>query len=343
MISSRGFPVLVVALVVAAVLSVGLAVCVGAVAISVELVGSVLLDHMLRRASSVSGVDEEIVWNLRLPRVLLAFVAGAGLSVAGVTLQAVVRNPLADPYVLGVSSGASLGAVAALTMGATWLGGLGVSVAAFVGALFALAVVLLLARREGTLSPLRVVLAGTAIGYLFAAATSYLQLRAHPSELAGVLFWLLGSVSGAQWHDLAGPAVAVVACVGYLSLQGRALNALLFGDETATTLGIGVDSLRLQLLVLASLLTGLVIAVAGGVGFVGLLVPHAVRLLIGSDHRRVLPVAALLGGTFLVLVDLAARTLDAPNELPLGILTAVLGAPFFLWLLRRRPAGEGGV
>lgn len=250
-------------------------------------------------------------------------------------LQALVRNPIADPYILGVGSGASFGAVLIMTTGIGTGLSIGVPVAAFLGAMISLIAVLVLGRREGMLVPLRMVLAGVAIGYLLSAATSFVQLRADPSQISGVLFWLLGSVSGASWSDLGVPAAVITLCAAVLLTQSRQLNALAMGDESAQSVGVDVRRTRLLLLVIASLLTAVVVSVAGGIGFVGLLVPHAVRLLVGSDHGKLLPATALVGATFLVIVDLAARMLDAPNELPLGIITAGLGAPFFLWLLRR--------
>ncbi|MEW2368051.1 iron ABC transporter permease [Streptomyces sp. NPDC006656] len=295
------------------------------------------------RPSEVSGIDDAIIWGSRVPRTLLAMVAGAGLAVAGAVLQTVVRNPLADPYVLGVTSGASLAAVAVLTLGPAGLLGpmhLGVSAAAFAGACATLALVIALGRRQGSLAPARLVLAGVALSYLLQGATSYLQLRARPDQLSGVLFWLLGSVSGAQWQDLGLPAALVVSCTAWLLLHGRSLNALAMGEETAVLLGVKVNALRLQLLAVSAVLTAAVIAVAGGISFVGLVVPHSVRLLIGADHRSLLPATALAGALFLVVADVAARTVAAPMELPLGILTAVAGTPFFLWLLRRDRAGK---
>lgn len=312
-----------------------LAVGVGAVPLAPSTVVGVIVDRLA--GTPRSGIDDEIVWGLRLPRVLLAAVVGAGLAAAGTVLQAVVRNPLADPYIMGVSAGASLGAVLVLTAGGTGvLAGLGVSGAAFVGALVTLALVVVLGRRAGAVDPTRLVLAGVAIGYLLTAVTSFIQLRAAPTELSAVLYWLLGSVSGARWADLGVPAAAVVVVTVVLLLHHRQLNAMLLGDESAQAVGLDVRRLRLGLLVLASLLTGVVVAVAGGVGFVGLVVPHAVRLVLGADHRLVLPAAVLSGAILLVLVDLVARTVSAPSEIPLGIVTALLGAPFFLWLLRRR-------
>lgn len=289
--------------------------------------------------AGVAPVVDQIVWQVRVPRVLLAFVVGAGLAVAGAVLQAVVGNPLAEPYVLGVSAGASLAAVAVITLGGVGGGGLlavlGVPGAAFLGALLTLAAVVALGRRAGRLDPARLLLAGVALSYLLQAATSYLQLRSAPNQLAAVLFWLLGTVSGADWGDLALPAALVLGATGWLVLQGRALNALAAGDDVAAALGIAPSRLRLQLLVVAAALTAVVISVAGGVGFVGLVAPHVVRLLVGPEHRRLLPATALLGGVFLVLADLAGRLVAAPLELPLNVVTALAGVPFFLWLLRR--------
>lgn len=340
------FAVVLAVLLAATPLVLAVAVSLGAVSLPLGEVWSSVLAHTVGPALGVDsrpGVDDEIIWQVRTPRVLLAFVVGAGLAVAGATMQAVVRNPLADPYVLGVSSGASLGAVAVLTLGgagtAGWLSTLGVSGAAFTGAILTLGAVILLGRRAGHIDPTRLLLAGVALGYLLQAATSFLQLRVSSNQLAHLLFWLLGMVSGADWHKLGLPAAVVTACTCWLVLRGRALNALLLGDDMAASSGVAVSALRTELLVIAALLTGTVIAVAGGVQFVGLIAPHCVRLLAGADHRRLLPLSALLGGNFLVLADLAARTVTEPLELPLTIVTAVAGVPFFLILLRRGNPG----
>ncbi|WP_369031552.1 MULTISPECIES: FecCD family ABC transporter permease [Streptomyces] len=314
------------------------AVSIGAVNIPVGDVWGILLHHLTGGETVDDPALDQIVWTFRAPRVLLAALVGAGLAVVGAVLQTLVSNPLADPVVLGFSYGASLGAVLVITLGGAalgGLGGLGVSGAAFVGALAAGVLVFALGQRRGRLAPTRLVLAGVAVGYVLLSMTSFVQLLATPTELRTVMFWMLGSVAGAQWDQL--PTVAVVVLTGtvVLTLFGRRLNALLAGDESATALGVDVDRLRAILLVVSALLTGTVIAVAGGVGFVGLMIPHLVRLTTGADHRRLLPLTALLGAIYLVLVDLLSRTLTRPNELPLGILTALLGAPFFLWLLRR--------
>ncbi|MGW0333687.1 FecCD family ABC transporter permease [Streptomyces sp. NPDC003011] len=311
------------------------AISIGAVNVPLGDVWRIVLRHLGGGGATGDPALDQIVWNFRAPRVVLAALVGAGLAVSGVVLQAVVANPLADPYVLGVSSGASLGAVLVITLTSGALGGLGVSSAAFVGAVGAVVLVFLLGQRGGRLAPTRLVLSGVAVGYLFLAATSYLQLRATPTELRTVMFWMLGSVAGAQWGQLPVVSTVVLTTTVVLALFGRRLNALLAGDESATALGVDVHRLRALLLVLASLLTGTVIAVAGGIGFVGLMIPHLVRLVTGADHRRLLPQSALVGAIYLVVVDLLSRTVNRPNELPLGILTALFGAPFFLWLLRR--------
>lgn len=326
--------VLLVLLMVCVVAAVGL----GTVTVGPGTVWRGVAGHL-----SGSPVDDplndQIVWQLRVPRVLLAAVIGAALSVAGVALQGLVRNPLADPYVLGVSSGASVGAVLVIGAGWTALVGVTVGAGAFAGALVSLAVVFLLAQTGGRLSDTRLILAGVAVGYLATAATSLVQLRSDPNLVKGILFWLMGSVAGARWSDLGVPAVTMAVCSAWLVLQARGLNALALGDDDAAALGVDVHRLRIGLLVVSSLLTATAVSVAGGVGFVGLMVPHAARLVVGADHRRLLPTSLLAGAVFLVLVDLVTRTVDRPNEYPITVLTAALGAPFFLWLLRRSASG----
>ncbi|GAV39797.1 FecCD family ABC transporter permease [Streptomyces acidiscabies] len=310
-----------------------LGISIGAVTVPVGDVWTIVLHHVTGAGTPPSDPAlDQIVWTFRTPRVLLAALVGAGLAVCGAVLQTVVSNPLADPIVLGFSYGATLGAVLVITLGGA---GLGVSGAAFLGAVAAGAVVFALGRRQGRLAPTRLVLAGVAVGYVLLSATSFVQLQASPTELRTVMFWMLGSVAGAEWDQVPTVAVVVLATTVLLALFGRRLNVLLAGDESATALGVDVNRLRAILLVLCALLTGTVIAVAGSIGFVGLMIPHLVRLTLGADHRRLLPLTALLGAVYLVLVDLLSRTLSRPNELPLGILTALLGAPFFLWLLRR--------
>ncbi|MFI6044506.1 FecCD family ABC transporter permease [Nocardia sp. NPDC051321] len=326
------------AIIVSAVLLLGvtlLSIGVGSVSVSAADTGRVIVAHVSGRTAATDFTVDQIVWNFRLPRVLLAALCGCGLAVSGVVLQALVNNPLADPYVLGPSSGAALGAVVVIVTSGGALGGLGVSTAAFLGAMLTVTVVFVLGQQRGNLVPNRLVLSGVAVGYLLLAATSYLQLRANPNELRAVMFWTMGSVAGASWSRLGTATVVVLLGVAVVLAFGRRLNVLATGDEQATALGVDVRALRIVLLVLASLITGVLIAAAGGIGFVGLMIPHLIRLIFGTDHRRVLPLSALMGAGYLVVVDVLARTVDAPAELPLGIFTAAFGTPFFLWLLRR--------
>ncbi|WP_220479780.1 FecCD family ABC transporter permease [Halosaccharopolyspora lacisalsi] len=303
--------------------------------------------HEALRGGVVSAEDAgtyAIVWNIRLPRVLLAAVVGAGLSTVGVAVQAMVRNALADPFVLGISSGASVGASAVALFG--FLGALGLyalSTAAFLGALGATLLVYLIARSGGGLAPLRLVLTGTALSYGFSAITTLMVFRAPNGNAAqSTLFWLLGSLGGVTWSSLPVATVVVALGIGYLLLSARRLNALSMGDETATTLGVAPERLRRELFVVTAAVTGVVVAVSGAVGFVGLMLPHLVRLVTGSDHRRVLLLAPPAGAIFLVWVDVLARTLAAPEELPLGVITAAIGVPCFLLLMSRRGYSFGG-
>ncbi|RFU82522.1 iron ABC transporter permease [Streptomyces triticagri] len=295
------------------------------------------------------GADElttyRIVWEIRTPRVLLAALVGAGLSAVGVAVQAMVRNALADPFVLGVSSGASVGAVlVTVTGGLAVLGIHAVSVGAFVGALAASVLVYAAsAGRGGALSPLRLVLTGVALSFGFQAVMSVIVYFAPDGEATStILHWTLGGFGAASWGAL--PLVTAVVVLGVVLLHrsSRALDLLALGDETATSLGIGPDRHRRLLLVLVSLVTGVMVAVSGAIAFVGLILPHLARMVVGATHSRVLVVAPLAGAVFMVWVDLVARTLAAPRELPLGVITALVGVPVFIGLMRRKSYVFGG-
>ncbi|MEV7653093.1 iron chelate uptake ABC transporter family permease subunit [Streptomyces anulatus] len=332
-------PVAVPLLLLLLVVTVCGAVTVGSVGVRPATVVEVIAHHLIGTGTSAGVMDDQIVWNLRLPRVLLAAVVGAGLAAVGVTLQATVRNPLADPYVLGVSAGAGMMAAVAITLGSVAVAGLSTSAAAFVGALVAMTAVLGLSRRAGRVVPSRLILAGVTLSYLFTGATSFVIFRGGNADAAhSVLFWLLGSLSESSWSNLSLPTAAVLIVGCSLTLRTRALNALAAGDDAALSLGVPVHRVRIRLLITASLLTGVLVAVSGGIGFVGLIVPHLVRLVVGPDHRRLLPIAMLVGAIHLVVADVLGRVLVRPEELPIGIVTAVLGAPVFLWLLRRSEA-----
>ncbi|MFV2121081.1 FecCD family ABC transporter permease, partial [Streptomyces sp. Act-28] len=283
-----------------------------------------------------SRARETIVLDVRAPRVLLGAVTGAGLAVVGAAMQALVRNPLADPYLLGVSSGASLGAVAVIVFGVSVFGAVSLSVAAFAGALVTLVLVYATARSGGRITSVRLVLSGVAFASVLTAVMDVLLLTSdRGNEARAVLAWTLGGLGGVRWSTLWLPGAALLLGIGVLLARARSLNLLLAGEEAAATMGLDVARFRARTFVLLSLVTGVLVAAAGPIGFVGLMTPHIVRLFVGGDHRRVLPAAALGGAVFLVWADIAARTVAAPLEIPVGVLTALCGGPFFLWLMRR--------
>ncbi|WP_301799689.1 iron ABC transporter permease [Nocardioides sp. ChNu-153] len=332
---------LVLVLAAAGLASIVVSLAFGSEAIPVGEVVSAVTDRLAGREP---GRWDVIVWELRLPRALLAFIVGAGLAVAGAGMQTLVRNPLADPYLLGISSGASVGATAVITMGV--LGALGIyaiSVGALLGALVAALLVWLVATAQGGLTPLRLVLSGVVLSSGLSAIASFLVfLSDDPRAANSVMFWMLGSVGGATWEKLVIPAVVVaVATVAMVAIH-RWMDALAAGPETASALGVSVGGLRTTLFVGLAVLVGVLVAVSGGIGFVGLIVPHAARLVVGAQHRVVLPVAALGGGLFLLWVDVVARLAVRPQEIPLGVVTGVVGAPLFLLLMGRGRYEFGG-
>jgi iron complex transport system permease protein len=318
-----------------------LATAVGPVGISVNDVVGTILAHVsfLDVHSSASSVDQAIVWQLRLPRVLLAALVGAMLAAGGTSYQGVLRNSLADPYLLGVAAGAGLGATVALVTGHS--GPVVLPAAAFVGAVLAVALTYLVAAAGGgPASGYAILLAGVAIAAMLTSLQTYLQQR-HTEEIRQIYNWILGSFAVASWADvrLVLPYVVVSAVV--LLAHRRILDVLRVGGEEAGGLGIHPERSRLVIVAAATLGTAAAVSVSGLIGFVGIIVPHAVRLATSASYRVVLPVSMVCGAAFLVLADLAARTLEAPTELPVGVVTAVAGAPFFLVVLRSRKTRHG--
>lgn len=313
----------------------GLAVvCAGSVLAGVAL-GSVKipLREVLRAIAAGpggSGPQELIVWRLRLPRVLMGLIEGAGLGAAGAVMQAMFRNPMADPYVLGVSSGASLGAVLAIALGpaAYW----SLPVFSLVGAAVAALTVYSIATRGGRTDNWTMLLAGISISSLVSALIT-LIIVLFRQRTDDIVFWTMGGLSRASWVSLLSMLPYTLCGIWLILREWSALNAVSFGDEVAFHLGVEIDSLKLRLFAGTSLVVASTVAFSGPVGFIGLIVPHALRLLIGPDHRYLLPASAVCAGTFLVLADLAARTLVPPMEIPVGAITAVCGAPFFIFLL----------
>ncbi|NLU78430.1 iron ABC transporter permease [Micromonospora sp. HNM0581] len=328
------------ALTITLILTGVIAVGSGAVNVPPATAAQIIGHHLVGLPGEVTWTppQDAIVWQVRLPRVLLGMLVGAGLAACGVALQAMVRNVLADPYLLGINSGASSGAAAAILFGAgATFGQYALSSSAFLGALSASLLVFLIARSGGRVTSVRLLLSGVAVGYVLYATTSFLIFASGSAEGArSVMFWLLGSLGLARWNALLlVAAVALGSMITYLTVVGRRLDVLAIGDETAHTLGVSPGRFRLRLLVLVSLGVGVLVSAAGSIGFVGLVVPHLARRIVGAPHVRVVPVAALLGAILLVWADVLARMLLSPQEIPIGIVTALLGAPFLLVLIRR--------
>ncbi|MBQ7806899.1 iron chelate uptake ABC transporter family permease subunit [Rhodococcus sp. (in: high G+C Gram-positive bacteria)] len=317
--------------------SAAVAITLGPAGLSVGEVASIVVGHLGGTAADVTPIRDGIVWDLRLPRTLLAALCGAGLGLCGAIMQSLLRNPLADPFVLGISSGASTGAVLIVILG-VGSGVIGLSSGAFIGAVISFALVLLLAHAAGG-TPDRVILAGVAATQLFSALTSFIVITsADPEQTRGVMFWLLGSLGGADWLDIALCAAVVAVGLVVCLTHSRALDAFAFGEDAASSLGVNVWRVRVTLLLATALMTAVIVSVAGAIGFVGLVLPHAARALVGSNHRRLLPASALIGSIFLVWVDAVARTAIAPQELPAGVVTALVGVPAFAVILWRRKA-----
>ena len=337
--SSNMYAIVVAAMVALIGVAALLGVMVGSVKIPAATALSILIHHLsggLFLEPDWRQAYEIIIVQTRIPRVILAAVVGASLGVAGMVIQAIVRNPLAGPSILGVSSGAATGAVIVMRFGLIALGAFTLHIAAFVGGLLALSIVFWIARTGGQMTATRLVLAGIAVSAVLSALTSLLVLTSPDPQLAArVLFWTLGGFGGAQWSLLSIPVAALALGLGVMLVQARRLNLLMAGDESAVALGLDVERFRRGMFVLTAGLTGITVAVSGVIGFVGLIMPHIVRLMVGADHRRALPAVALLGASFTIGADLIARSIIAPLELPVGIVTALVGGPFFVWLLRR--------
>jgi len=316
----------------------------GAVQVSLYGLGKDLIDVLLRRTNALSSDYGLIVLDIRLPRILLGIVVGASLSVAGASFQALLRNPLADPYVLGVSSGAALGAIVALIIEGRLnlspeIAGLITPFGAFIGAAITIAVVYFLGLRDGEVDSTTLLLGGIITVSFLSAIIMFLMTTLTGSNLRGMAFWLMGDLSTPQPRSL-----LYFLCIGFLVAAGAIyttasdLNLLLAGEKEAMHLGVDVQRVRIVVYIAASILTGLAVSVSGAIGYVGLLVPHVMRLIFGSDHRMLIPASALGGAIAIVIADTLARTVTAPTDLPVGAMTAAAGAPLFLYLLRRRIA-----
>lgn len=323
--------------VVALLLSIWAAMTIGDVEASAGDVTRILANRILGTSYLVDPVSDGVVWHYRLSRAVVAACAGGTLALCGVVLQALLRNPLAEPYLLGISAGASTGAVLVLVLGFS-LGGLGLSGGAFVGATVAFGFVMILARGTGG-GVDRVILSGIAGAQLFNAVTSFIvTTSASAEQTRGIMFWLLGSLGGIRWPDAAMAVPALVLGVAFCLSKARSLDAFAFGEDAAASLGIDVGPLRVGLFGVTALLTAAVVSMVGAVGFVGLVVPHATRFVVGPSHEKLIPASVLAGSVFLVLADILSRVVVDGQVLPIGVITALIGAPAFaaiLWRSRR--------
>jgi iron complex transport system permease protein len=310
-------------------------VTVGSVKVRPSRSITILLQSILGLKGGGTETEQAIILSLRFPRALLAGLVGAGLSVSGVIFQALLKNPLADPYILGVSSGAAVGAIVAILMGLSTLS-LGLPLASFVGALLTILAVFYFGRQEGKIHPNTLLLAGVIIGSFLSALIMFFISVSQKEELHTIIFWLMGDFSFSNYQTIRIIFPYILLSFLFLYSRARQLNLILSGEEDALQLGVNVENLRLISYLSASLLTAASVSVCGLIGFVGLIVPHSVRLIFGPDHRLLIPCSALVGASFLIASDTLARTLLAPIELPVGVITATFGGPFFIYLLKTR-------
>ncbi|WP_429948710.1 FecCD family ABC transporter permease [Enterococcus sp. AZ101] len=345
------YPLVLVCLVLFILLSIIYSLINGQANISIEDIVQILLSKVssgrvgsLDTITSNSAVN--IIWFVRTPRVILAVFVGMGLAITGAVMQAVVQNPLADPYILGISSGASLGATFAILVGfgtGSIFSQFGLAFGAFVGAMAAAFGVLVLSSIGGRMTSVKLVLSGSVIGALCSSISSFIVYLANNAEgIKTVTFWAMGSLASASWNKLAILSTVVVLITVFFLFQHRILNVMLLGDEAAITLGVPLSKYRQLYLLLAALLTGVIVAYSGMIGFVGLIIPHIVRGLVGSDHKRLLPIVALSGSLFMIWADVLSRILIPSVELPIGIITSVIGAPLFIYIIVKKGYNFGG-
>ena len=323
-------------IILAVIILASLAVTFGSANLSVKDVYFAILAKFLPGYFQTTHFADTIVWGLRLERILMGIVAGMGLSVAGAAMQGILKNPLASEFTLGISSAASFGAALAIVMGAGFVGGEYLVIGnSFIFTLIASFVVYGLAKYKG-ITPETMVLAGIAIMYLFSAMTSFLQYVGHAEQVQEVVFWMMGSLGKASWEKLAIVTGVLAFCLPYLLIKSWDINAIGAGDETAKSLGVDVERTRVISMILGALITACIICFTGTIGFIGLVAPHITRMVIGGDHRFLLPGSALVGALLLLGADTLARTILAPVILPVGIMTSFLGVPFFVYLFLRR-------
>ena len=318
---------------------------------STNIKPSIVYEFLVEKVTGInlSGREIEasvsaIIWEIRLPRVILAAITGGTLALCGVLMQCVTRNSIADPYILGISSGASAGAVAVIIIGGSALGGISIIGGAFMGAILCGVLVFLIGTQCGrTSSTTRLVLSGLALSTIFSAITNLLIYSAENSNQAkSAMFWTMGSLGGAKWDVILLPLLALITVLIISIMLSKSLDLLLFGDDSAVMLGMNVKLIKSIVLLSSTFLIAIVVSLTGAIGFIGLIVPHVVRTITGSNHKQLIILSVILGATFLIGSDVIARVIFAPKEVPIGIITALIGGPFFLWLIGKNNYSFGG-
>lgn len=336
-----------VILLILLILSIGFAVTLGSVDISIKEVYKIIFNKLFVLSGNDtinSGPVHDVVWLIRLPRIILALSVGMGLSVVGIVMQAIVKNPLADPYILGISSGASLGATMAIMLGVGAIfGSNSIGIAGFLGALIVSILVLVIANIGGRANSVKLLLGGMALSSICSAFSSFIVYFANDAQgMQKITFWLMGSVAGAKWKDIIFILPIILLGIVFFMTQYRVLNLMLLGDDVAVTLGTDLHKYRHVYLIITSLMIGMLVYSSGMIGFVGLIIPHIVRMIFGTDHKKIIPIAAISGGIFLIWADVLSRTLIDGTEIPIGILISMVGAPCFIWLMIKKTYGFGG-
>ena len=320
----------------------------GSVDLDDSVIGKIIINELADREVYEPTWEDStaiIVWTIRIPRILTAFVVGAGLTLCGILMQALTKNPLADPYVLGISQGASAGAVSVIMYGyLSFLGGYGTMVGAFAGAVLSIVMALKIATIRNKVTATQLVLAGIAVSALFGAITNFMiyHTKTGSDKVKTATYWMMGSLTGASWEKLKYATIAFIICFIFIMIMARQLDVLLLGDDVASTVGVNTDKLKLAIIIVATLLTGVIVSISGTIGFVGLTIPHITRSIVGTKHKWLVPASMLVGGTFLVIADILSRVVVAPEELPIGVVSAFFGAPFFLYLIRKSNGKAGG-
>ncbi|CED94755.1 Fe uptake system integral membrane protein [Romboutsia ilealis] len=344
----RGFSFWTIFLTIVLIATIIGAIAIGSTYIEPGVVYKVLINKLLNQNifdSTWNIMFDNIIWEIRLPRVLLGAICGAGLALCGVLMQCVTKNPIAEPYILGISSGASCGAVAIIILGGmSSIGITSITGGAFIGSIISGVLVFVIGTQMGRItSTTRLVLSGMAISTIFSALTNLLIYSAKNSNQAkNALFWTIGSLGGAKWDILLIPFIALVFVIIVSFIMSKSLDILLLGDDSAVILGINVKLVKSVILILATLLTSTLVAITGAIGFIGLVVPHVCRTIAGSDHKKLIILSSLVGSIFLILSDVVARWIFPPIEIPIGIITSLVGGPFFLYLISNKNYSFGG-